>query len=104
MSDFLYAHAWPMARPREVIGCKNINCSVENHIHAVNKMYNDIVSSLLPTGEQITHKNKKNYTHRPGWAEYVDDLYDASRKTRGMWVNGGKPMQTRAVFELHVKR
>ena len=33
--------------PTEVIGCKNINCNDENHVHAVNKMYNDIVSSLL---------------------------------------------------------
>ena len=78
--------------PTEVIGCKNINCSDENHVHAVNKMY-DIVSSLLHAGEQITHKNKKKYTHKPGWAEYVDDLYDASRETRGMWMNAGKPRQ-----------
>ena len=28
----------------EVIGCKNINCSDENHVHVVNKMYSDIVS------------------------------------------------------------
>ena len=86
----------------EVIGCKNINCSDENHLHAVNKMYNDIVSSLLHAGEQITHTNKKKYTHKPGWAEYVDDLYDASRETRGMWMNAGKPRQA-PISELHVK-
>ena len=56
--------------PTEVISCKT-NCSDENHIHAVNKMYTHIVSSLLHAGEQFTHKNKKNYTNEPGWAEYV---------------------------------
>ena len=40
----------------EVIGCKIINCSDENHVHAVNKMYNDMVSSLLPAGEQIIQR------------------------------------------------
>ena len=80
-----------------------MNCSDENHVHAVNNMYNDIVSSLLYAGEQITHKNKKNYVHKPGWAEYVDGLYDASRETRGMWMNAGKPRQGH-IFELHVKR
>ena len=88
--------------PTEVISCKNINCSDENHVHAVNKMYNDRVSSLLHAGEQIMHKHKKNYTHKPGWAEYVDDLYDASRETRGMWMNAGKPRQG-PIFELQVK-
>ena len=88
--------------PTEVIGCKNINCSDENHVRAVNKMYSDKVSSLLHAGEQTTHKNKKNYVHKPGWAEYVDDLYDVSRETRDMWMYAGKSRQG-PIFGLHVK-
>ena len=54
--------------PTEVIGCKNINCSDENHTHGVNEIY---ISSLLHAGEQIT---QKNYTHKLGWGECVDDV------------------------------
>ena len=37
--------------------------------------------------------NKKKYTHKPGGAEYVDNLYDTSREIRQMWINAGKPRQ-----------
>ena len=46
--------------------------------------------------------DKKKYTHKPGWAEYVDNLYDTSREIRQMWINAGKPRQG-PVHDLHVK-
>ena len=50
----------------KIILMLSINCS-------------DIVNSLIQPGEQIMQYNKKKYTHKPGWAEYVDNLYDTSR-------------------------
>ena len=52
-----------------------------------------IVNSLIQPGEQIMQNDKKKYTHKPGWAEYVDNLYDTSREIRLMWINAGKPRQ-----------
>ena len=46
--------------------------------------------------------DKKKYTHKPGWAEYVDNLYDTSREIRLMWINAGKPRQG-PVHDLHGK-
>ena len=86
--------------PTEAVSCKNVHCSDENHIDAINKLY--IVNSLIQPGEQIMQNDKKKYTHKPGWAEYVDNLYDTSREMRLMWSNAGKPRQG-LVHDLHVK-
>ena len=39
--------------PTEAVSCKNVHCSVENHIDAINILYSDIVNSLIQPGEQI---------------------------------------------------
>ncbi len=62
--------------PTEAVSCKNVHYSDENHIDAINKLYSDIVNLLIQPGEQIMQNDKKKYTHKPGWAEYVDNLYD----------------------------
>ena len=54
--------------PTEAVSCKNVHCSDENHIDAINKLYSDIVNSLIQPGEQIMQNNKNKYTHKPGWA------------------------------------
>ena len=46
--------------------------------------------------------DKKKYTYKPGWAEYVDNLHDTSREIKQMWINSGKPRQG-PVYDLHVK-
>ena len=45
--------------------------------------------------------DKKKYTRKPGWAEYVDNLCDTSREIRQMWINAGKPRQG-AVHDLYM--
>ena len=88
--------------PTEAVSCKNVHCSDENHIDAINKLYSDIVNSLIQPGEQIMQNDTKKYSHKPGWAEYVDDLYDTSREIRQIWINAGKPRQG-PVHDQHVK-
>ena len=46
--------------------------------------------------------DRKKYTHKPGWAEYVDNLYDTSREISQMWINAGKPRQGH-VHDQHLK-
>ena len=88
--------------PTEAVSCKNVYCSDENHIDAINKLYSDIVNSLIQPGKQIMQNNKKKYTHKPGWAEYVDNLYYTSREIRQMWINAGKPRQG-PIHDQHVR-
>ena len=51
----------------------------DSHVDFLNLIV-DIVNSLIQPGKQIMQNNKKKYTHKPGWAEYVDNLYDTSRE------------------------
>ena len=101
----LYArfyHLHEIYIPTEAVSCKNVHCSDENHIDAINKLYSDIVNSLIQPGEQIMQNDKKKYSNKPGWAEYVDNLYDTSREIRQMWINAGKPRQG-PIHDQHVK-
>ena len=62
-----------------------------------------LVNSLIQPGEQIKQNDKKKYTHKHGWAEYVDNnLYDTSREILQMWLNAGKPRQG-PIHDQHVK-
>ena len=49
--------------PKEAVGCKTVHCSDENHIDAVNKLYSDIVNSLIHPGEQIMQIDKNKLLH-----------------------------------------
>ena len=40
------------------------------------------------------------YSNKPGWADYVSDLYKDSRDMGKMWCNAGKPRQGQ-IFELY---
>ena len=44
--------------PSEAVSCKNVHCSDGNHIDAINKLYSDIVNSLIQPCEQIMEDNK----------------------------------------------
>ena len=44
------------------------------------------------SGEQLS-PNNRNYLHKPGWSDYVSDLYELSRETYRVWVDNGKPRQ-----------
>jgi hypothetical protein len=55
--------------PTEAVGCRDTQCTNVNHIESINKMYNDIVSSLIQAGEESSKNKKRSYTNKPGWAE-----------------------------------
>ena len=48
--------------PQRLSVVKNVHCSDENHIDAINELYSD---SLILSGEQIMENDKKKYTHKP---------------------------------------
>ena len=45
---------------------------------------------------------KHNFVNKPGWSDYVDDLYKASRDALSLWRNAGQPRQG-PLHELHEK-
>ena len=45
---------------------------------------------------------KHNFVNKPGWSDYVDDLYKASRDAFSLWRDAGQPRQG-PLHELHKK-
>ena len=43
-----------------------------------------------------------NYVQRPGWTQYVSDLYDYSKTCRRIWLNANEPRQG-SIHEEYVK-
>ena len=88
--------------PTEALGCKDINCKIKSHTLELNKFYNSIVDLLLKAGLFLTNKGGKNYVQRPGWTEYVSDIYDYSKLCRQLWKEANEPRQG-PVHENYIK-
>ena len=44
---------------------------------------------------------KNTWGNRPGWSDYVAELYDYSREVRKLWLEAGKPRQGFISHEYH---
>lgn len=78
--------------PVESVGCSDMNCNNKVHRDEIEKLFNNILVSLNKSSDKFQPK-KGNYTPKPGWNEYVSDMYDFSREARRMWLENGKPRQ-----------
>ena len=78
--------------PVNSVLCTKCDCSDTKHTDDIEKLFNAIKSALYNASDHIIPDNSK-YSPRPGWNEYVSDLYDFSRETRRMWLDHGKPRQ-----------
>jgi len=95
--------------------CDDPNCNDRNHLDAIDKMYESIVSALKSSGEEFleqraSHKKSKNI---PGWNEYCSSAHADARDAFLLWVYSGRPhsgfilrnMQcTRAAFKQALRR
>ena len=54
--------------------------------------YEYILNCLTISSKNLINDTRK-YTHKPGWSDYVSDLYEFSRETYSIWVENGKPRQ-----------
>ena len=81
--------------------CTDLKCDNDMHKDNIDKLYKDIVHSMVLSGEKIASKHNNN-NNRPGWNDYVSDLYESSRETRLIWLANGKPRQG-PIFQLHTK-
>ena len=87
--------------PVESLCCNDINCTNKSHKINIENLYNDIIQSLCSASDKFLPK-KGNFTPKPGWKDYVSDIYDFSCEARRMWLDHGKPRQG-IVHETFVK-
>ena len=75
----------------------NVNCSDPVHIEETTRFDIAILGSLQDASssvfQQAGNGRGGNYSNKPGWADYVSDLYKESRDIGKMWCNAGKPRQ-----------
>ena len=79
--------------PEEALSCKNLHCKNIEHRKDLSKLQNDINNSLTKSSKHLYSNNTKNYTQRPGWTDYVSELYDYSKTCRQIWLNENLPRQ-----------
>ena len=85
----------------EAISCNDINCTVETRRDATIDFYNEILSCLKQASDTVFEQSAPSkFEIKPGWSEYVAELYKMSRATGRMWCNTGKPRQGE-IDELH---
>ena len=88
--------------PTEAINCQNLRCQNESHIQELRKFYSEITNALTKASSHITVNKTVNYTQRPGWTEYVSELYDYSKTCRQLWLDSNTPRQG-TIHENYVK-
>ena len=57
--------------------CTDLKCDNDIHKDNIDKLYKNIVNSMVLSGEKIASKHNNN-NNRPGWNDYVSDLYESS--------------------------
>ena len=78
--------------PIEAILCSNVNCNSVVHQSMIETFYNNIIKSLNVSSEHISNNKTKSF-NKPGWTEYVSELYNYSREMRQAWIVKGKKRQ-----------
>ena len=78
----------------DALSCQDMNCDSVMHKEELSIFYDNLVNILISSSETAFNLRKKgNFESRPGWSEYVADLYDTSRDLRKWWLSVGKPRQ-----------
>ena len=88
--------------PSEAINCQNMKCISGQHKQDLNTFYSEITDILQNASSHLNVDRAKNYTPRPGWTEYVSELYDYSKTCHQAWLDANVPRQGR-IHENYVK-
>ena len=76
--------------PVSAVSCSNASCEEKAHKIQLEQFYNDTVSGLQVSSKQLA-KCELSKFNKPGWSDYVSDLYRFSRDTYKLWLENGKP-------------
>ena len=79
--------------PTEAINCSNLKCEDREHWLQLSKFYNEINETLTNASIHLYKNKSNNYVQRPGWTDYVSELYDYSKTCRQMWLDENSPRQ-----------
>ena len=89
--------------PVETICCTDLKCNLPSHHDKLVTFFNDIINCLNDSSKHML-SNSKNYKIKPGWTDYVSDIYKHTRELRSMWLERGAPRQGPLFNELKVSK
>ena len=78
--------------PVDALVCTDLECHHDHHKVMIETLYNNIISILKDSSSHMCSMVNSS-RNRPGWTDYVADLYKYSREARKLWVDNGKPRQ-----------
>ena len=78
--------------PVTTLCCGDTACGEESHRVQLDIFFNNIVKALQASNKHLVKQNNHKF-NKPGWSDYVSDLYDFSRETYCTWLDNGKPRQ-----------
>ena len=78
--------------PVDALVCSDLECHHDHHKAMIVTLYNQIISILNDSSKHMCSKVNTS-RNRPGWTDYVAELYNYSRETRKLWLENGKPRQ-----------
>ena len=76
--------------PISALCCGNTACEDQSHRLELDTFYNEIVNALKISSDHLVSSNKQKF-NKPGWSDYVADLYEFSREAYRLWLEKGKP-------------
>ena len=83
----------------DAVHCTDVNCSDPAHIEETTRFYIAILGSLQDSSSSVFQQSGNgrggSYSNKPGWADYVSDLYKDSRGMGKMWCNAGSLVKAR---------
>ena len=84
----------------DAVRCTDVNCCDASHINDTNLFYEQTMRSLIEASDTV-FSNPSAYkgTVKPGWSDYVAELYNAHKEVARLWRNAGKP-RNGDLFEL----
>ena len=83
--------------------CHDVTCDNPCHIEEVENFY-DVADLLIKAGnDAFLEKNMQSHPcGKPGWNQYVKDLYDQSREMFLAWKSSGMPREGQ-IYDAHIK-
>ena len=84
----------------DAVHCTDVNCCDASHINDTNLFYEQTMRSLIQASDTV-FSNPPAYKGiiKPGWSDYVAELYNAHKDVARLWCNAGKP-RNGDLFEL----
>ena len=78
--------------PIATVCCTHTLCDNQEHRLELDHFFKDIVGALQDSSRHVV-TNQSKHQNRPGWSDYVAELYQFSRETYKLWQDNGKPRQ-----------